>query len=416
MLKRLTHIYADILHIYIKYDDATIEGYLPNFTKAKLLLKAHLNLVKNFLLGFRKPDKNEIESKKWFFVIHKNNIESLDGIFHQLEDSVYISTYKLSPETHPLNYSLRLLYIWYFPVIFFKLYKQYGKITLKTIHVVFLSVGLYEVSIRNLRKYRPSIIVIANDHSPSARALLIAAKELGIKTVYVPHGSTSCHFPPLTYSLSLLEGQNMLDQYRLSGEIKSIVKLIGCPKFDTFINHKNKAAQVSRIGICTNSIDETSRIVRVIKRVRENFPSLLITYRQHPSDTRDFILRENIPGVVVSDCWKETALTFLQNQDLIIAGDSSIHQEACYLNVVACYYPMHDHSVITYDYYGFVARGLLKKLENEDMLLNYISANVTKKEDLDTSIIQYYNAAIGSSFEGESTGLAVRYINELIQN
>src|SRR5690606_18182252 len=55
--------------------------------------------------------------------------------------------------------------------------------------------------------YKPKNIFFSNDHTPAARALLIAAKDLSIKTIYLQHAAVSTIFPPLNFSLSLLDGQ-----------------------------------------------------------------------------------------------------------------------------------------------------------------------------------------------------------------
>ena len=81
-------------------------------------------------------------------------------------------------------------------------------------------------------------------------------KQLSIPTIYVQHASVTPYFPPLGFDLNLLEGQATFDQYSKNGPVPGEHKLVGMPKFDTFINFRNQSSSVQNVGICTNKMDQ----------------------------------------------------------------------------------------------------------------------------------------------------------------
>src|SRR5690606_29498036 len=141
---------------------------------------------------------------------------------------------------------------------------------------------------QKLKKYRPQAIVFANDHNADARAMLLAAKQLGIPTVYVQHSSVSHLFPPLAFDLSLLEGQDSLDKYRLCGPVQGRVEFIGMPKADKFVQHRNRNQQVQTLGIACNLMDLTDEVQQLVRNISLDFPELRIQLRPHPRDKRSY--------------------------------------------------------------------------------------------------------------------------------
>ncbi|HSZ71442.1 MAG TPA: hypothetical protein VK750_02120 [Cytophagaceae bacterium] len=416
MLSSLVRTYCDIFHIYIKYDNATIEGSRPFAVKCKMLLTALVSSARNLFKGSYTDYSGELhKAKHWFFVIHENNVESLKVVQKGIADSVFVSTYKMQvPNTIVLHYPLRMVYSLFSPVLFFLLWRKYPKTVWDNFHIMVPTLGIYSLSLRYLKKHRPESITFANDHSPFPRALFLAAKSLGIKTIYLSHGATSYHFPPLSYGLSLLEGENMLDQYKLSGSVNSEVKLIGVPRLDEYVSHKNHSATVKKIGLCVNDVDDVSFTIALIESIKSKFPDLMLSFRQHPSDRRNFNISALFPDVVISVFHQEKTYDFLMKQDMIIAGDSTIHLEACYVNVVACYFPLTADSKVDNDYYGFVEKKLLEKLVNKEDLFAYIKENTVSKKNVN-AVVQYYNAVLGTSLEGKSGAYAIACLKAYLQ-
>ncbi|MDB5256724.1 MAG: hypothetical protein JWM14_1419 [Chitinophagaceae bacterium] len=417
MNKDRISVYEDILQIYIKHTNVDLVTTYSFFKQAKICLRFLVAVHRNFLQGlFSIPEfKRILWNKKWFYIIHPNNYETLEQVKKSFSNGRFVSTYRLvdDPELCVLPFYSQVLHVWRFPFIFYGLHKKYKKNCWDAFHIIFSSVGLYESALDILKTYKPEVIVFANDHSPTTRALLLAARQSNIPTVYIPHANVTDFFPPLAFDLSLLEGNRMKAVYERCGITDSHIELIGSVKADRYLARKNNSSSVNRIGICTNQFDEISMVREVIAAITKLFPAITLQFRSHPSDQRDFGIAELFPQVRISNAFRESAMDFILQEDMIIAGDSSIHLEAAYVNVLPCYYKFNQSDFLDNDYYGFVKAGLCFEQKDKNALLRFIEKNTVKKENV-SSVVVDYNAAIGSSYEGKSTLEAVKYIHQLI--
>ena len=426
MWRRYLALYADILHLrftdtFVGLPPHTLNAISRNQVGARLwqvLLYTGGRLIANLFLPGQKK-KDDLQGKIWLYVVSKNNYESLAFLRQQFPDAVFVAGQNkqigiYNGQVNRLSTRWKLLYYYKYPILLAGLYRLKGPLALRFFDLIFTATGYYELSLRHLRRYRPRAILFANDHNTDPRALLLAAKALHIPTAYIQHASVSTSFPPLSFDLNLLEGQDALDKYRQCGPITGEVRLIGMPKADAFLAHKNLGSTIRHIGICTNTMDELEAIRVLLVVLRDNFPDWLISLRPHPGDRRDFGFIEAVKGPVqLSDSKTESAFAFLKKQDALIAADSSIHLEATMLNILSIYYRF-GKSNFKYDYYGYVEHNLIEAARDLPALLHVLNLYAQNRPRVYQKA-SYYNAVIGTAYEGKSHELALRYLQEFLQ-
>jgi len=269
------------------------------------------------------------------------------------------------------------------------------------------------VYLRKLQKYRPQAIVFANDHNTDARAMLLAARRLGIKTIYIQHASVSTLFPPLQFSLSLLEGQDSLDKYRQCGPVAGRVELIGMPKADAFVAYRNQHARIQAIGISFNPLDDTGEIEQLLRHLTQDFPATKIMLRPHPRDTRPVgSLLAVSPSISLSDSRSVSSFDYLRHLDAQISGTSGIHLEAVLLNVWSIFYSMNAREVVE-DYYGFIRHGLVEAPADYAALRMLLQQHLDQKPQV-YERARYYSATAGTAYDGRSGALALKHIKAFI--
>jgi hypothetical protein len=365
------------------------------------------------------PINKDLTGKVWLYVVSKNNYESLLFLKDTLPNSVFVAGQHkqigiYNKAVNRISTRFKIFYLYQFLPLLWGLYRVKGRRALRFFDLIYTATGYYEISVSALKKYKPRAIIFANDHNTDSRALLLAAKSLGIKTIYNQHASVSTSFPPLEFDLSLLEGQDALDKYRQCGPISGAVKLIGMPKADPYLKEKNLSTTIKSLGVCANTIDELPLIQELLEKLVAHFPELQITFRPHPSDNRNFSFVHSLtPAVTFSDAKTEPAFAFLKKQDAIIAADSSIHLEATMLNILSIYYRLSSTEALN-DYYGYVKTGLAEPAKNITSLVSLIR-KYKNNRPLVYQRARYYNAVLGTANEGKSHELAANYIKEFIQ-
>jgi len=282
---------------------------------------------------------------------------------------------------------------------FWRVWRQNPTHFAQVFHILGHGIGMLENHRRVLEKYRPEVIIISNDHLPWFRALTVAARELSIPTVYLQHACVADNFPPLRNALSLLEGQDALDKYQAHGKsITGHVALVGMPKYEEYRTKRNVSKKLRHLGIPYNLTDDLPRITQTVTAIQARLPNIEITLRKHPRDLRPFP-DELAPSVQWSDAQQESALEFLQYQDVIISGESSIHLEAALMNVSSIYYSFQPGRFPVTDHYGFIANGLIAETKGEQALLEQL-AQYEVSRPAPTDMLAYYVAPTpGSSSE-----------------
>jgi hypothetical protein len=222
-----------------------------------------------------------------------------------------------------------------------------------------LSYGYYLAAIFWFKYVKPSVVVVSNDHNMVNRAILRAAMFLDIPTVYIQHASVTEKFPSLRVNYALLEGLDALEKYQEIGCWDTTVYLVGVPKLDNFINSINSKNSLQSLGVCCNKLDSAEDVENLVKGIRENFPTLCLSLRPHPSDIGRLgfwkALCEKYQ-MKYSDPINESSYLYLSKIDSIVSGASNILLEAALLNI----YPLCFSVSTSYtDHYGFIKNGSL---------------------------------------------------------
>lgn len=250
-----------------------------------------------------------------------------------------------------------------------------------------------------------------NDHNMPCRALVQAAKELRIPTIYIQHASVTLKFPPLRFDYALLDGLDALEKYDQIGTSSTKVFLVGVPKLDSALAFANHHAKVQRIGICTNKLDPLQRVDDLCQHIRHTFPDIPLVLRPHPGDNRwplwqDLAQRHQID---FSDARVQLSTDFLRTVDAVIVSSSNILLEATLLNVFPLYY---DFTQQARDGYGFLRNGLTLYTSEPGELSAQLRALLAFKPDVQVRARRYC-ATLGTTYAGRSSALALSLIHDI---
>ena len=272
-------------------------------------------------------------------------------------------------------------------------------------------VGAYENHRKVLRRYRPELIIVSNDHLPWYRALVLAARAEGIRTAYLQHAPVVDDFPSLISDLSLLDGQDALDKYRAGGKaVYGKTVLVGMPKFDPYFPRISATTRLTRLGVPYGFFDEVADIARTVAALRKAFPELVITVRKHPRDERPFPAEE-IPGVQFSDARAQSPLEYLLDQDIIIAGDTGIHLEAVLMNVTSLYYQFTGAGESPVDHYGFIRNGLVPTVLSLEELIGRLRELMVHRPVV-RGEAEYFVAHLTGEWAGRSGALVLGVLED----
>ncbi len=413
MIMKDTAKYEDFLVMYFTH----FKNYSKNspifeqFNKP-LLAKLYFMLRHFFafiLMDLKNASTETLQNKTVYYAISKNTLNALSFLEKEQDSILLYTSLKLVTPTCEKRH---LTSKWRYTLNYFKILSHFlktnKKFALAYFDLIYYSIGYYENFKKILSREKPQLVVFSNDHNYDSRALLLACRELGVKTVYIQHASVTHLFPPLSFDLNLLEGQDSLEKYKKCGVISGKVQFIGMPRFDKY-HHliKPQKRTISNIGIAFNMIDNLESVYQLIKYLSTQ-TNYQVTYRAHPREERNLSLLNEFKNIQNSNN-QETAFDFLKNQDVLIAGSSSILLEACLLNVIPIYY--HFDSEFN-DVYGFAKNGLAYSLDTI-----YDLQKVIHKHSENINIrakAKYYNATIDTDDDGKSSKLALQLIKKFI--
>lgn len=409
-------LWDNIAYIWINgYLDTLSEPYRDLYSpmsKKKKVKYIFKNLLADFLRLFKKT--NIPKGKVWFLALTKNNYDALEETYRQTPNSVLVSFFRfrstINNETYYYTLRLKFFYCFIYPFLWSKYYILHKKKAIRFYDLFYAVNGTYEESLRLLKKTSPKAIVFSNDHLIIARALLLAANDLGIKTYYIQHASVSEYFPPLEFTHSLLEGQDALDKYKLCGAVESFIHLVGMPKFDQYSDYINTNKSVKKIGVAFNLNDNLQSVYNFVSELKNR--SINIVIRPHPGDDRDLSI---FSGFEISNSKEEGSFDFLIKIDAIIAGDSSIHLEAVHVNVYPVYFIFQRATDSRFDYYKFVKNGLVEYCKTIEEVL-FMLDKLKKEKPFVQSRANYYNATLGQKSQINSTELIVKIIEATINS
>ncbi len=159
-------------------------------------------------------------------------------------------------------------------------------------------------------------------------------------------------------------------------------------------------------------MDDFERVLDLLNKLQTETPSLTIRIRPHPS----YKYRNQIEELAVKQNYyfssptQENIYGFLKNTDCLIAGDSSVHLDATYLNIPSIFYSMGAHA---FDYYEYAKNKLVFKASNSTEVVRYLNEflnclpNVREKA-------KYYLASIGENYDGEVADYQAELLQQIL--
>lgn len=346
-----------------------------------------------------------------FFGVSLNNQRSLNPIVEHLDHEEYIYL-----KRHNKDVNKRLA-LWkslpYLPSLMRTYRKADGqtkKLITKFFTRLWITYGYYQLAEEYLKHYQAKVLVLSSDQGEFHRCLLLRAKELGIKTIYVQHASVAKGFPKLISSYSFLDGQESLEKYQFAGTPEGEVFLSGGVRFDPiFQKHQAKHTEVVHtIGIAINMLDDFEKVKKLCEDLLSHGYHLML--RPHPRygalDTNWLSSK----GIGFSDPKAESSFDFIDKVDLMVSNESSIHLDAAMMRCPTIVYNFSINPVL--DYYSYIKMGLTPLAENEQQLFEMLKY---PKELLPTvDKLQYYNASIRTPFESSIGQVIADFIHHIL--
>ena len=352
------------------------------------------------------------EGDKLFFVVHRNEYSALQPVLEYCSNSRLLGVYEVG-EKFPLFWTY-IYALCFLPLVIFNYLRESSEMRETYRYVLddyLLAYGFYIYTRQFLADKQPEVLVMANDHLMWTRALLNAARDEQIPTVYMQHASVTTKFPPLAFDYALLDGMDAAEKYAICGVSSTKVYLIGIPKFDKYQKSINASNKVSCVGVCVNPLNTLEDLSSLAEMLNQQIPQLQIVLRPHPADSRfaswnTFAERH---GWQFSDGRTESALEFLSSTDAIIAGDSNILLEAALMNVVPLYY---DFSGQNMDWYGFQKHGLVNCYQRPNDVVQELKDLLDKKPNI-RHRAKRFCATIDTLYDGRSQYLASQLIDNI---
>lgn len=239
-----------------------------------------------------------------------------------------------------------------------------------------LALSILPLFFANLTKANSKTLVVANDHSPAAVAAVNSAHQLGIEVCYVQHGSVTRAFPPLNYSIALLQNDFSRECY-LSIDSKYKTKVALFPCFETPFKITRSLPLNPTICIALSFFPNLISLRELITQLNELFPRSKISLKQHPRCNID--LSQIGCEMDVSILSRDIATDFLAHQiDLAIVANSSVTVEFLHFGCPVIYWPHGDTG--PRDYYGFLGSGIVPEisgdlLQNPDQISGFFDEN-----------------------------------------
>src|SRR5690606_23846387 len=190
--------------------------------------------------------------------------------------------------------------------------------------------GQYRHWLKAFKKSKAKYYIAANDHSGLSQIGFVAARDAGLKTIYIQHAAVSNLFPPLMVNYALLDGRDARDKYANAGSSQAEVHLIGTMKYDPYLQDPQLNSPGELTGICIGTVaHDIEKNISLCHRLEEMQKPFCLRF--HPAVTAETRRLFTTNGWQASEPESETALDFIVRCHTIISGDSTILLEASVL-------------------------------------------------------------------------------------
>lgn len=348
-----------------------------------------------------------------FFGVSINNQRSLNPIVEHLDPEEYIYLKQHNTDVNKRRALWKSLP--YLPSLMRTYRKSDGqtkKLIKKFFTRLWITYGYYQLAEEYLKHYRVKVLVLSSDQGEFHRCLLMNAKELGVKSIYVQHASVAKGFPKLISSYSFLDGQESLEKYLFAGTPEGKVFLSGGVRFDPIFQKRQakRTEVVHTIGIAINMLDDFEKAKELCEGLLAHGYHLIL--RPHPRygtlDTNWLSSK----SISFSDPKAESSFDFIDKVDLMVSNESSIHLDAAMMRCPTIIYNFSVNPVL--DYYSYIKKGLTTLAKDDQHLFELLEH---PKELLPSiEILQYYNASIGTPSESSVGQTIADFIHHVFDN
>lgn len=273
-----------------------------------------------------------------------------------------------------------------------------------------------------LIKLDSKYILTSNDHNQSNRCLILAAKYLRVKTIYIQHAAVSTRFHRLQFDYSFLDGQHAFDIYKKC-EKNSSKNFLPPSHRHVFLSGIKKKLYVkyqldtNKIGISLKEADHFDQIIDVIKYLNDK--NYTIYLRWHPASSFVFIRKlaalvsQFSNNVYISDPKIEGVNSFFKKVSTVISSNSTILLESRLSALRSIYYEFGPVSV--FDYYGFVEKGIAVYASSLKELTYFIELPLLNN-DHTIQNLKYYTHTYNTPWVSREGDLMVHCLDAINSN
>lgn len=199
-------------------------------------------------------------------------------------------------------------------------------------------------------------ILLSSDSNPYAMGAASAAREAGLRTVYVTHGHIPDGPPPLDFDLSIVDGPAVLRVYDESQGRRGAVAFKGAEGEERPMDTRGlRADRPLVLGLFMSLIVDWAAFAPLFRRLRERLRPARIVLRLHPNEViRDprALSALDLDETVELSGGERVLTDDAARCDLVIAGNSSAHLTLLRYGVPTVYLPGLD--LVPHDFYRFL--------------------------------------------------------------
>ena len=225
-----------------------------------------------------------------------------------------------------------------------------------------------------LRRRPIRAIAVSSDSNPYAMALWAAARQHGLRTIYVTHGHLPEDPPRLDFDLSVLDGPALRRVYERSQGLSGHVVYRGSEGAYRPLDCSGLSGKVLRLGVFLSLVVDWDRLRVLLDALRLHLRPARLRVRLHPNEVvrPDDVAHRLGPDVEIS--WARSVL--LEDAavcDLVVAGNSSCHLTVLKYGVPTLYVRGLDS--VPHDFYRFLESRIVAGVERvEDIDLDAVAA------------------------------------------
>lgn len=335
------------------------------------------------------------------FGFTNNNIRSLSPLKEHLPSSNIFS-----------DHNIKFKKVWFYamlysPVILYRclVYKSYKKETYCFNFKGFCrSYGMYKEASKMLKIINPKFVIVSNYQSYTSRSFYKAAKELGIKTVFLQHATAVECDPQLDFDYAFLDGIEAYEKLTARKKSLSKIFLSGNPRFDFFPVISNVKEDFI-LGIAINILDDEKFVKNFILECKNEIPELQIVLRPHPTTNLQYWKKKCEDwGCLFSNSSTENPFEFITRCSFFIAGDSSFHLDVAIADKLSFYYNFTSQKSL--DLYSYIKNNLIIDISYD--AFKYLKTIKKEDEKYKNSRTKYYVANYETQFWQKSAYLIAK--------